>query len=48
MIDTSDDKLPKRQMQDTRKRCPSCAAFPWLAQQMLAPRTGKTVKLYRC
>ena len=48
MIDTPDDERSKQQLPDTRKRCPTCAAFPRIVQQMLAPRTGKTVKLYQC
>lgn len=29
-------------------RCPACAAFPKLATRFLDPRSGKTIRLYRC
>ncbi|QQO21817.1 hypothetical protein JJB98_18670 [Bradyrhizobium diazoefficiens] len=40
--------LPTEQTQDSRLRCPSCAAFPPLTEKFLNPRDGKTVRLYQC
>ena len=34
--------------QATRRRCPTCAAFPRLARSMLDTGRGKTVRLYEC
>jgi hypothetical protein len=41
-------ELPKHQTEDPGPRCPTCSAFPRLLTSMLQPRSGKTVKLYRC
>jgi hypothetical protein len=40
-------ELP-RQLQDTQRHCPVCAAVPRLAQTMLDSCNGKTVRLLRC
>lgn len=42
------EELSAQQTQDPRPRCPTCAAFPHLTHAILEPRTGKTVRLYRC
>ena len=46
----NDQELPQQQQQtrDTRRRCPTCAAFPKLTHRFLDPRQGKTIRLYRC
>ena len=48
----NEKELPQQQhlqqTQDTRRRCPSCAAFARLTHTVLNSRTGKTVRLYRC
>jgi hypothetical protein len=41
-------ELPKQQTQDHGPRCPTCAAFPRLAQSLLDPIKGRTVRLFQC
>jgi len=45
----NDQELPQQQQQtrDTRRRCPTCAAFPKLTHRFLDPRQGKTICLYQ-
>lgn len=47
MVEETKAELPKQQTQDG-PRCPTCAAFPRLAQSILDTRKGKTVRLYQC
>ena len=42
------EQLPAQETQDQGPRCPTCAAYPRLAQSMLDTRNGRTVRLYRC
>lgn len=46
MADEQED-VPKPRV-ETRKRCPTCAAFPGLTASMLDITTGRTVRLYTC
>jgi hypothetical protein len=43
-----DKHLPEPQNQDQELRCHACSAVPRLAQRILDPKTGKTLRLYRC
>ena len=42
------ERPPKPQTQDTRPRCPTCAAFPRLAGAFLDPGRSKSIRLYEC
>ena len=41
-------RLPDPQTEDHELRCAACSAVPRLIQRMLDPRSGKTLRLYRC
>ena len=42
------EQTPKASVEPKGPRCPTCAAFPDIASRFLDPRTGKTIRLYRC
>jgi uncharacterized C2H2 Zn-finger protein len=42
-----DKQRPEPALQESR-RCPACGAMARLKAEMLEPRTGKIVELYRC
>jgi len=47
----TDEKEMERKGPSVRgyaRRCPACAAFPFLVRNFLDPKTGKTVSLYEC
>jgi hypothetical protein len=48
MTDDKEKELPQQPTQDQGPRCPTCAGFPRLLTSILQPRSGKTVKLFRC
>ena len=41
-------RLPPDPQPEDELRCAACSAVPRLIQRMLDPRSGKTLRLYRC
>lgn len=48
MIREKEADLPKQPVQNHGPCCPTWAAFPQLTHSMLEPRSGRTVRQYKC
>jgi DNA-directed RNA polymerase subunit M/transcription elongation factor TFIIS len=48
MAKEAENQFHKQQSQNPTPRCPKCGAFPRFSQAMLQPRSGETLKLYKC
>jgi hypothetical protein len=48
MITEQQGELLERCIPNEGPRCPTCEAFPRLAQRFLDPIKGRTIRLYQC